>query len=52
MNWMLFWKIVLILALTAYSLLALIVTVGGARNIVQMLKELKEPSADREEETG
>jgi hypothetical protein len=44
MNWTLFWKIVLILTLSAYSLLVVVVFFGGLRNIVQMLRELREPS--------
>lgn len=44
MNWTLLWKIVLILTLSAYSLLVIVVFFGGLRNIVQMLRELREPS--------
>ena len=43
MSWMNFWKAVLILTLSAYSILVVIVFFGGLRNIVQMLKELREP---------
>jgi hypothetical protein len=43
MNWMLFWKITLILTLSCYSLLVIIVIIGGMRNVVQMLRELREP---------
>ena len=43
MNWQIFWKIVLILTLSAYSLLVIVVMFGGLKNIVQMLQELREP---------
>jgi len=43
MTWMQLWKFILILTLSTYSLLVIIVSIGGAKNIVQMLKELKEP---------
>jgi len=43
MTWMQLWKFVLILTLSSYSLLVIIVTIGGMKNLVQMLKELKEP---------
>ena len=50
MNWMLFWKIVLIFTLLAYSLLVVVVFFGGLKNIVQMLQELREPPHPSEEE--
>jgi hypothetical protein len=43
MSWALFWKIVLIFCLSAYSILVLIVIFGGIRNIIDMLKELSAP---------
>ena len=43
MNWMLFWKITLILTLSCYSLLVIVVFIGGLKNVVQMLRELREP---------
>jgi hypothetical protein len=50
MNWMLFWKIVLIFTLSAYSILVVVVVIGGSKNIVQMLQELREPSPPLDEE--
>lgn len=50
MNWMLFWKIVLIFTLSAYSILVVVVVIGGSKNIVQMLQELREPSPPSDEE--
>lgn len=49
MTWMQFWKFILILTLIAYSLLVIIVSIGGMKNLVQMLKELKEPPDQTEE---
>jgi hypothetical protein len=49
MTWMQFWKFILILTLIAYSLLVIIVSIGGMKNLVQMLKELKEPSDQSED---
>ncbi len=43
MSWALFWKIVLIFCLSAYSLLVVTVIFGGIRNIIDMLKELSAP---------
>ena len=43
MSWLHLWKFVLILTLSAYSLLVVIVIFGGLRNLVQMLRELREP---------
>jgi hypothetical protein len=49
MNWMFLWKAVLVLTLSAYSLLVIIAFFGGLRNIVQMLKDLREPPDQSEE---
>jgi len=43
MNWVQFWKFVLIFTISAYSLLVVIVSIGGIKNIVDMLKDLKAP---------
>lgn len=43
MSWALFWKIVLIFCLSAYSLLVVIVIFGGIGNIIDMLKDLSAP---------
>ncbi|MFC2167393.1 hypothetical protein ACFLRW_00260 [Acidobacteriota bacterium] len=48
MTWIQLWKFILILTLSAYSLLVIIVTIGGIKNLVQMLKELREPSDQAE----
>lgn len=50
MTWMQLWKFILIFTLAAYSLLVIIVSIGGMKNLVQMLKELKEPRDESEEE--
>ena len=49
MTWMQLWKFILILTLSAYSLLVIIVTIGGVKNLVQMLNELREPPDQIEE---
>lgn len=43
MNWELLWKAVLIFTLSGYTLLVIIVIFGGARNIVDMLRDLTKP---------
>jgi|GEM_PF-993663 hypothetical protein len=43
MSWAILWKIILIFTLSAYSLLVLIVIIGGIGNIVDMLKDLRPP---------
>ncbi|UCE42931.1 MAG: hypothetical protein JSV17_08275 [Candidatus Aminicenantes bacterium] len=43
MNWELLWKCLLIFTLVGYSLLVIIVIFGGARNIVDMLRDLTKP---------
>jgi len=43
MSWITFWKITLILTLSCYSLLVIVVLIGGLKNVVQMLRELREP---------
>ncbi len=40
MNWIIFWKYLLIFTLCSYSVLALVVFIGGIGNIVDMLKDL------------
>ena len=43
MNWEVLWKAVLIFTLSGYSLLVIIVIIGGASNIVDMLRDLTKP---------
>ena len=43
MSWAFFWKFVLILCLSTYSLLVVAVIFGGIKNIIDMLKELSAP---------
>ena len=40
MNWELLWKIVLVFTLSAYSILVVIVMIGGAKNLKEMLEDL------------
>lgn len=41
MSWMLLWKILLIGVLAVFSVMALLVTVLGARDVVKLLRALK-----------
>lgn len=45
MNWTQFWKFVLIVTLAGYSLLVVIVAIGGIKNIISMLKDIKSDSS-------
>ncbi len=45
MNWANFWKFLLILTLAGYSLLVVVVAIGGIKNIKAMLKDLKSDSS-------
>jgi len=47
MSWAALWKIILIFTLSAYSLLVLIVIIGGIGNIVDMLKDLRAPQTTK-----
>jgi hypothetical protein len=42
MSWVLLWKSLLILTLSAYSILVIVVFIGGLGNIRDMLKDLTE----------
>ena len=49
MIWVLFWKIVLIFTLCAYSLLVVSVFIRGIGNIIDMLRELRMPLDESED---
>lgn len=40
MSWMILWKWVLIICVSLYTILALVVAIGGFRDVISMLKEL------------
>ena len=40
MTWILFWKIILILALAAFAVMVVLVTIFGARDIKRLLAAL------------
>lgn len=42
MSWALLWKYLLILTLSAYSILVIVVFIGGLGNIRDMFKDLRE----------
>ncbi|MDZ7272007.1 MAG: hypothetical protein ONB17_10360 [candidate division KSB1 bacterium] len=44
MSWIVVWKLVTVLTLISFAVLAAIVLVGGSRNIAQMLKDLRRSS--------
>jgi len=44
MNWGLLWKGVLVFTLFGYALLVIVVIFGGAKNIVDMLRDLTKPA--------
>lgn len=48
MNWVMFWKAVLVFTLVGYSVLAVIVFIGGLGNIADMLRELRKPVDEQE----
>jgi hypothetical protein len=52
MNWELIWKFVLLFTIFGYSLLVIVVFFGGIRNIGQMLRELREPIKESEDESN
>ncbi len=43
MNWELLWKGVLVFTLVGYFLLVVTVIIGGVKNIVDMLRDLRKP---------
>jgi hypothetical protein len=40
MNWELLWKVVLLATLAAFAAMAVLVTIGGARDIRRLLRRL------------
>ena len=41
MNWVFLWKTVLIFTLAIYTILVIIVAIGGVKNIKEMFEDLK-----------
>lgn len=52
MNWVQLWKTVLLFTLIGYSLLVIVVSIGGFRNIVEMLRELSPNSEPDDHDPG
>ena len=52
MTWELLWKIVLIGVLGIFSVMAVLVTVFGARDIRELLRGLKEDERERESDSS
>lgn len=46
MNWAAFWKIFLLFTLCGYSILVVVVIIGGTRNVIDMFKDLTTPTND------
>ncbi|MCA9144823.1 MAG: hypothetical protein H6821_12360 [Planctomycetaceae bacterium] len=47
MSWMLLWKVVLLVTIGCFSIMTIVVTIGGALDIRRLFERLKE---DRDEE--
>ena len=50
-NWILLWKVVLIGGIVLFAALAVVVTIGGARDIGKLIRSLKDRQADENSET-
>lgn len=46
MSWMLFWKICFVVVLAAFAVMAVLVTILGARDVRNLLRRLKEDPED------
>ena len=44
--WIILWKVVLITGLGLFTLLAIGVTIGGARDVAKLLRQLKDGTPD------
>ena len=45
-SWALLWKVSLVLSLLAFSIMAVVVTIGGAADIRRLLRRLRERTDD------
>ena len=43
MSWVTLWKYILIIGVSLYSILLVVVAIGGFKDVLSMLKELSEP---------
>ena len=48
--WIMLWKIVFIFTITIFSVMAICVTIGGARDIKLLFKKLNQSHQHRQEE--
>ncbi len=46
MSWELLWKIFLIITLVSYTILVIVVSIGGVKNIKDMFKDLNEQAKE------
>lgn len=47
--WIVLWKVVLIGGIALFAVLAIVVTIGGARDVAKLLRQLKSQSAKETE---
>ncbi len=50
--WIVLWKCVLIGGIALFAILAVVVTIGGARDIAKLLRHLKNRHTEKEENKG
>ncbi len=48
MSWELLWKIFLIITLVSYTILVIVVSIGGVKNIKDMFKDLNEQAKENQ----
>ncbi|MBC8354665.1 MAG: hypothetical protein H8E66_21925 [Planctomycetes bacterium] len=46
MSWMLLWKVVLLLSIGCFALMAVIVTIGGAVDVRRLFRRLREDEGE------
>ena len=46
MSWMLVWKIVLLLAIVCFTIMTVVVTIGGALDIRRLFQQLRDDSRE------
>ena len=46
MSWMLLWKIVLLVSISCFALMAVVVTIGGAHDVRKLFRRLHEDEGE------
>ncbi len=49
--WILLWKIVLVVGVGLFAVLAVVVTIGGARDIAKLLRTLRAEQTNEDDKT-